>query len=82
MSGGVSSILNTVTGGLLGGNKNPNNNAASAKDTAQEEADNAQKVSNAALSRKKNRSLLSTGANSSDTGGANVATAAKKLLGE
>lgn len=82
MSGGLNGILSTVTGGLIGGSNTPNINVTPAQDTAQQETDKAQKATNAAISRKKNRSLLSTGANSNDTGTANVATAAKKLLGE
>lgn len=81
MSGGVSSLVSSLTGGLLGG-KSPNINVTAPQDTAQEETDKAQKANNAALSRKKNRSLLSTGANSTDSGSATSAQAAKKLLGE
>ena len=81
MSSGISGLLNTVTGGILGG-KTPSINVTAPQDTAQQEADSAQKATNAALSRKKNRSLLSTGANSTDVGSAGAAQAAKKLLGE
>ncbi|MDF7671152.1 hypothetical protein PT276_08110 [Orbaceae bacterium ESL0721] len=83
MSGGLGSIANTLTGGLLGGGgaKIKVNNQT-AQDTAQQETDKSQQKVNAAISRKKNRSLLSTGANSSDDSGVQAAQAAKKLLGE
>lgn len=82
MSGGVNSLVSTLTGGLLGGSKTVKVNTTSAQDTAQKETDKAQKATNAALSRKKNRSLLGTGANSTDSGSAASAQAAKQLLGE
>lgn len=76
--GGVGKAI----GGLLGGGKEPGkivNNITPAQDTAQQEVDKKQQATNAALARKKNRSVLSTGAASMDTG---TAQQAKKLLGE
>lgn len=71
-----------AVGGLLGGGKEPAkivNNITPAQDTAQQEVDKKQQTTNAALARKKNRSVLSTGATSMD---ADTAQQAKKLLGE
>lgn len=51
------------------------------QDTAQEQVDKKQQVTNASIARKKNRSLLSTGADSADSGSVNFAQS-KKLLGE
>lgn len=76
--GGVGKAI----GGLLGGGKEPGkivNNITPAQDTAQQEVDKKQQATNAALARKKNRSVLNTGAASMDTG---TAQQAKKLLGE
>lgn len=88
MSGGgigkiISAPINAVSG-LLGGKKDAVkvvNQTAPAQDTAQKEVDKKQQSTNAALARKKNRSLLSTGAISTDYGTANQAQS-KKLLGE
>ena len=73
--------VGNAVGGLLGGGKEPSkivNNVTPAKDTAQQEVDKKQQATNAALARKKNRSVLSTGASSMDTG---TSQTAKKLLG-
>lgn len=82
ISGAFKSV-GKLTGGLLGGGKQGPakivNNMASPQDTSQKEVDKKQMVTNSALARKKNRSLLSTGATTSDVG---AAQAAKKLLGE
>lgn len=85
MSGGkIGKIVGSVTKpiskalGVGGGDKTVKyvNEAPSAQDTAQQEVDKKQQITNASTARKKNRSLLSTGAGSSDAG------SAKKLLGE
>lgn len=83
--GGIGKALGNVLGGIFGGGKEPSkivNNVTPAQDTAQEEVDNKQKITNAALARKKNRSVLSTGATSMDSSSGAVAQSAKKLLGE
>ncbi|QHJ78687.1 MAG: hypothetical protein [Caudoviricetes sp.] len=83
--GGIGKVIGGVVdavGGIFGGGKEPSkivNNVTPAKDTAQQEVDKKQQATNAALARKKNRSVLSTGASSMDTG---TAQQAKKLLGE
>lgn len=71
IGGAVGGVL-----GALGGNSGPNIKTREPRDIAQDEVDEKQKTTNAALARKKNRSLLSTGAASLDSGGA------KKLLGD
>ena len=70
--------IGKAVGGLLGGSQ-PKVNTPSAQDTTQQEVDKKQQATNASLARKKNRSVLSTGATSMDTG---TAQTAKKLLGE
>lgn len=83
--GGIGKMFGKVLGGIFGGGKTPLkivNNTTPAQDTAQEEVDNKQKITNAALARKKNRSVLSTGATSMDSSSGAVAQSAKKLLGE
>ena len=75
--GGIGGIGKAI-GGLFGGSQ-PNVSTPPAQNTAQQEVDKKQQTTNAALARKKNRSVLSTGAASMDTG---TAQQAKKLLGE
>ena len=80
LGGGVTKAVS----GLLGGGQKPAkivDNTKPAQDTAQEEVDKKQQIVNTAKARKKNRSILSTGAISSDAGAANQAQS-KRLLGE
>ncbi|OCF98778.1 hypothetical protein [Gilliamella sp. wkB308] len=79
MLGPAGKMANELLGGGSNGPAKIVNNITPPQDTAQEEVDKKQMVANAALARKKNRSLLSTGATTSDVGTAQVA---KKLLGE
>lgn len=80
--GGIGKVISGIGGavgsvlGALGGNSGPNIKTRDPRDIAQDEVDEKQKTTNAALARKKNRSLLSTDAASLDSGGA------KKLLGD
>lgn len=77
MSGVVKSVSKVFgkAGGLLGlGGNTINIEQESAQDTAQQEADKSQQQMNLVTARKKNKSLLSTGAGDNST--------AKKLLGE
>lgn len=83
--GGIGRFVGNALGGVFGGGKDAVKivkKVTPAQDTAQEEVDNKQKITNAALARKKNRSVLSTGASSLDSGAGVVAQSAKKLLGE
>lgn len=71
----VGSVLKAVG---LGGQK-PRKNEMTPEQIAQQEADKKQQIANTNLARRKNRSVLSTGAASMDSG---AAPAAKRLLGE
>lgn len=61
------------------GNEKPRKNEQTPEQIAQQEADKKQQIANTNLARKKNRSVLSTGAASMDSG---AAPTAKRLLGE
>jgi len=61
------------------GNEKPRKNEQTPEQIAQQEADKKQQIANTNLARKKNRSVLSTGAASMDSG---VSPTAKRLLGE
>lgn len=61
------------------GNEKPRKNEQTPEQIAQQEADKKQQMINTGLARKKNRSVLSTGAASMDSG---ATPTAKRLLGE
>lgn len=61
------------------GNEKPRKNEQTPEQIAQQEADKKQQIANTNLARKKNRSVLSTGAASMDSG---ASPTAKRLLGE
>lgn len=71
----IGSVLKVV--GL--GDKKPRKNEQTPEQIAQQEADKKQQIANTNLARRKNRSVLSTGATSIDSG---AAPTAKRLLGE
>lgn len=80
----MSKVTDSVAGLFGGKSKDINIETTPAEDTAQDSADTAQQTTNAAIAKKKSKTLLSTAMSGSDSQANTASTVAvgKKKLGE